>query len=60
MRVASLDDTLRGRIKAWSEPSRSPSKRQKDVTDILRLVEAHPHLKTELPAQILALLKTET
>jgi predicted nucleotidyltransferase len=44
MRVASLEDTLRGKIKAWSEPERRQSKRIKDLADIARLVEAHPHL----------------
>ena len=44
LRVASLEDTLRGKIKAWSEPARRQSKRIKDLADIARLVEAHPHL----------------
>lgn len=44
LRVASLDDTLRGKIKAWSEPARRQSKRIKDLADIARLVEAHPSL----------------
>jgi hypothetical protein len=44
MRVASLEDTLRGKIKAWSEPERRQSKRIKDLADIARLVEAHPEL----------------
>ncbi|MBN1356491.1 nucleotidyl transferase AbiEii/AbiGii toxin family protein [bacterium] len=44
MRVASLEDTLRGKIKAWSEPQRRQSKRIKDLADIVRLVEAHPYL----------------
>ena len=44
LRVASLEDTLRGKIKAWSEPARRQSKRIKDLADIVRLVEAHPHL----------------
>jgi len=44
LRVASLDDTLRGKMKAWSEPGRRQSKRIKDLADIARLVEAHPHL----------------
>ncbi len=44
MRVASLEDTLRGKIKAWSEPERRQSKRIKDLADIARLVEAHPQL----------------
>ena len=44
MRVASLEDTLRGKIKAWSEPKRRQSKHIKDLADIVRLVEAHPEL----------------
>jgi hypothetical protein len=49
MRVASLEDTLKGKIKAWSEPERRQSKRIKDLADIARLVEAHPHLWMNLP-----------
>ena len=44
LRVASLEDTLKGKVKAWSEPERRQSKRLKDLADIARLVEAHPHL----------------
>ena len=49
LRVASLEDTLRGKIKAWSEPGRRQSKRIKDLADIARLVEAHPRLWDSLP-----------
>ncbi len=44
MRVASLEDTLRGKIKAWKDTERRQSKRIKDLGDIARLVESHPHL----------------
>jgi hypothetical protein len=44
LRVASLEDTLRGKIKARSDPQRRQSKRIKDLADIARLVEAHPQL----------------
>ena len=44
MRVASLEDTLRGKIKAWSDTERRQSKKIKDLGDIARLVESHPHL----------------
>jgi hypothetical protein len=44
MRVASLEDTLRGKIKAWQDTERRQSKRIKDLGDIARLVESHPHL----------------
>jgi hypothetical protein len=52
MRVASLDDTLAGKIAAWSDERRRPSKRQKDLLDIMRLVEAHPALRSKLPQAI--------
>ncbi len=49
LRVASLDDTLRGKIKAWSDEQRRRSKQIKDLADIARLIEAHPELSTGLP-----------
>jgi hypothetical protein len=52
MRVAGLEDTLQGKIAAYSDPSRRPSKRQKDLTDISRLIEAHPELASQLPPSI--------
>lgn len=54
MGVASLQDTLAGKIEAWSDPRRRPSKRQKDFLDIVRLVEAQPELKENLPADVLS------
>lgn len=51
MRVASVEDTLAGKIKAWSTPERRPSKRIKDLGDIARLVETHPRLRATLPEQ---------
>lgn len=57
LRVASLDDTLAGKVKAWSEPTRRQSKQAKDFTDIVRLVEAHPSLWSKLPAELRALVK---
>ncbi len=58
MRVAALDDTLRGKLKAWSEPGRRPSKRIKDLADIARLVEAHVELWSELPEELKAQIPT--
>ena len=52
MRVACLDDTLKGKIKAWQDPERRQSKRIKDLADIARLVEAHPELWDDLPEQL--------
>jgi hypothetical protein len=44
LRVASLEDTLQGKVRAWSDSARRQSKRIKDLADIARLVESHPHL----------------
>ena len=52
MRVASLADTLAGKIAAWRDPQRRQSKRLKDLGDIARLVEAHPDLWERLPAEL--------
>ena len=56
MRVASLTDTLAGKVQAWRDPKRRGSKRQKDLTDILRLIEAHPELKPAIPKDVQAKL----
>lgn len=52
LRVAFLEDTLAGKIKAWSGPHLRPSKHIKDLGDIARLVEAHPHLRSTLPEKV--------
>ncbi|MFH1940873.1 MAG: hypothetical protein ABIL68_02120 [bacterium] len=52
MYVASLEDTLQGKIWAYSDNERKKSKRQKDLADIFRLVEAFPVLKNILPDNI--------
>ena len=54
LRVASLDDTLTGKIRAWSDPTRRQSKRLKDLGDIARLVEAHPELWAKLTDELKA------
>ena len=52
MFIANLQDVLQGKIWAWSDDKRRQSKRQKDLADIMRLVEAHPSLKNDLPPEI--------
>ncbi len=52
LRVASLEDTLKGKIRAWSDPTRRQSKRIKDLGDIARLIEAHPRLWDALPEDL--------
>ncbi len=50
MRVAALDDTLKGKLLAYADPGRRASKRQKDLADIARLMEAHPEIAPQVPA----------
>ncbi|MCX6880272.1 MAG: nucleotidyl transferase AbiEii/AbiGii toxin family protein [Verrucomicrobia bacterium] len=49
LRVAALEDTLQGKLKAWRDSARRQSKRIKDLGDIARLIETHPHLWELLP-----------
>jgi hypothetical protein len=51
--VAALEDVLQGKIWAAADKSRRASKRQKDLADIARLIEAHPHLRDRVPADLL-------
>lgn len=57
MKVAALEDLLKGKIWAYSDEERRKSKRQKDLADIMRLVETHPHLFELLPENIKTLFK---
>lgn len=56
IRVASLEDTLQGKLLAWKDSSRRQSKRMKDLLDITRLVESHPQLWETLPVEAQALI----
>ena len=49
LRVAALEDTLKGKIKDWSDSAQRQSKRIKDLGDIARLIERHPQLWELLP-----------
>lgn len=53
MRVACLEDTLTGKLAAYADRSRRPSKRQKDLADIARLLESHPQLESLIPGDLL-------
>jgi hypothetical protein len=57
MRVASLEDTLRGKILAWKDTERRQSKKIKDLGDIARLVESHPHLWKKLGKELQKIIK---
>ena len=56
LRVAALEDTLAGKILAWQDKSRRQSKRAKDFTDIVRLVESYDELWAILPSDLQAIV----
>lgn len=51
--VAHVEDVLRGKVWAAADPARRPSKRQKDLADIARLIEAFSNLRSQVPQTIL-------
>ena len=59
MRVASLEDTLQGKIKAWKDTGRRQSKKLKDLGDIARLVENHPRLWGLLDADLKEIIQEQ-
>jgi hypothetical protein len=57
MRVASLEDSIKGKIAAYSDKGRRSSKKLKDLTDISRLLETHPELSEKILTEILGKLE---
>ncbi len=51
--VACLEDLIDGKVWAASDSKRRPSKRQKDLADISRLLESFPDLRQRVPADLL-------
>ncbi|MBA2123351.1 hypothetical protein B9J78_00145 [bacterium Unc6] len=52
MMVAQLEDVLQGKIFAYQDKERRLSKKQKDLADIMRIVECYPNLLTQLPSSV--------
>jgi len=52
MKVAKLEDVLQGKVWAYMDNARRKSKRQKDLADILRIIEKHPQLEALLPQSL--------
>jgi hypothetical protein len=50
--VARIEDVLQGKVWAALDATRRPSKRQKDLADILRLVEKRKELARLIPAEL--------
>ena len=54
--VARVEDVLQGKVWAAQDPARRPSKRQKDLADISRLLEGYPGLRSGVPGDVLSRL----
>ena len=52
MSVARKEDVVQGKLWAYQDETRRKSKCQKDLADILRLLEVYPELQNMLPASI--------
>lgn len=50
--VASLEDIVQGKLWAWKDSERRPTKRKKDELDLMRIAEAFPELRPGLPPEI--------
>jgi len=53
LQVAAVEDVLQGKIWAFLDEKRRGTKRQKDLADIGRLIEAYPHLRARVPREVL-------
>jgi hypothetical protein len=54
--VATVEAVMQGKVWAAQDPQRRRSKRQKDLADIARLLEAYPDLRRLVPESLLARL----
>ena len=51
--VADLKDILQGKLWAWKDSERRATKRKKDELDLMRIAEAFPNLRAEIPREII-------
>jgi len=52
LQVAAVEDVLQGKLWAFLDETCRGSKRQKDLADIGRLIEAYPHLRSRVPRAV--------
>lgn len=55
--VADLKDIVQGKVWAWSDGQRRLSKRKKDELDLIRIGEAYPELRRDMPREIVSQLE---
>jgi hypothetical protein len=53
LQVAAVEDVLQGKLWAFLDEQRRGTRRQKDLADIGRLIEAYPHLRPRVPREVL-------
>ena len=56
--IARLEDIMQGKIWAWKDPEQRSTKRKKDELDLMRIAEAFPKLRPELPREIVDQITT--
>jgi hypothetical protein len=59
MKVADIEDVLQGKVWAYSDEKRRRSKRQKDLADIMRIIETFPEFAVKLPSSLKERLEKE-
>ena len=52
VRVSILDDIIQGKIWAWRDEKRRPTKRKKDELDLMRILEKYPETRQAMPEEI--------
>ena len=57
--VARIDDLLQGKVWAALDSTRRPSKQLKDLSDIARILEVAPELRSNVPPEILSRIPTQ-
>ena len=50
--VAALPRLVEGKLWAWRDDKRRPTKRKKDELDLMRILEAYPELRSLMPEEI--------
>ena len=50
--VASLVNIVRGKLWAWNDDARRPTKRKKDELDLMRILESYPEVRGMMPKEI--------
>jgi len=57
VKVAALEDVFQGKLWAWQDHQRRPSKRMKDQADLIRICESYPTLTSLLPDELRRILE---